>query len=256
MKTLPCLLLAAAVVSPLTAATIAFDTAADYTNNFTPRFTSGTAISWNSNSGGSLAKYDASGSASFSTFNTAAAGTSYTIKADAMFTPAASYSSGGLSFSFLTNIGTNSGYAAVFRLTGTNTADFRLFEGTNAATGAIGTQVNTTQTFTRSSGTWSTSTFYTLNLEVLNTGSSISFTGSILTTGGTLLGTFGSYTDLTPSSVANTAVGIRMGVGVEDILRVDNFSVPTTAIPEPSTYAFFGGAGVLAFAFFRRRKQA
>lgn len=56
------------------------------------------------------------------------------------------------SFGFLTNIGAGSGYAAIFRFTGTNTADFRVFEGVNASTGGIGTQVSTTQTFTLGSG--------------------------------------------------------------------------------------------------------
>lgn len=261
------LALTATLPAAVHAATFTFDSASDYTSNFTPGFTSntgsgGTAPFWNGSTyPGHMVKFDAtgSGSASFATLNQAAAGTSYTVKADVLFSPTnGTYSAGALSFSFLTNIGTDNGYAAIFRFTGSNTADFRIFEGVNATAGTLGTQVfgaTPAQTITLSSGTWSTTTFYTLSLDVLNTGTAISFTGSVLTTGGAVLGTFNTYTDSTPSSVANTAVGFRMGVGATDVLRMDNFSIPTSAIPEPSTYALLGGAGVLGLALCARRKR-
>ena len=88
-----------------------------------------------------------------------------------------------------------------------------------------------------------------------NTGSAISFTGSILTTGGSLLGTFGSYTDNTPTSVSDTGVGVRLGAGATDRLALDNFSVPTAAILEPSTGALLGGGGVLGLALWLRGKR-
>lgn len=265
MKLNSCLLLAllAVAIVPLKAVTLTFESASEYSNNFTPGFTSntgggGTPIFWSTSTyPNHLVKYDAtgSGSASFSIFNTAAASTSYTLKADALFNPTSGFSTSALSFGFVTNIGTNNGYAAIFRLTSNTTADFRIFEGVNASTGAIGTEINN-QTFTLSSGTWSTTSFYTLNLNVVNTGTSISFTGSILTTGGTTLGAFNTYTDTTPSSVLNTSVGIRMGIGASDVLRMDNFTVPTSAIPEPSTYALFGGAGMLVLSLYTRRKRS
>ncbi|CAM2920592.1 PEP-CTERM sorting domain-containing protein [Rariglobus hedericola] len=257
MKLYSCLLLALAsvVTSSLTAATYTFDTAADYTSNFTAGFTPGTSIAWSNTSpyGNHVAKFDAATNSGYSILNSAAAGTSYTLKADVAFNGA--FTATSSSFGFLTNIGTNNGYTAVFRFTGANTADFRVFEGTSATTGAIGTQVNSLQTFTLGGpATWSNTTYYTLNLDVLNTGSSISFTGSILTTGGTVLGTFGTYTETTPLSVSNTIVGFRMGVNSQETVRMDNFSV--TAIPEPSTYALIGGAGVLGLALCTRRKRA
>ncbi|HSH93989.1 MAG TPA: PEP-CTERM sorting domain-containing protein [Roseimicrobium sp.] len=260
MKLYSCLLLAltaAAVSTPLNAATVTFDSASDLSTNFTAASNTGTAVAWNAGNGGTAVKYDTGISALI--FNSAAASTSYTIKADVNFLPnGGAYTSGGSGFGlgFFTNIGTNNGYAALLRFTGTNTADFRLFEGANASTGSLGTQINeATSTFTLASGTWSTSGFYTLSLDVVNNGTSISFTGSVLTTGGTSLGTFATYLDTTPSSVANTSVGLRFGVGAFDRLALDNFTLPTSAIPEPSTYALLGGAGVLGLALLTRRQR-
>ncbi|HSI10168.1 MAG: PEP-CTERM sorting domain-containing protein [Rariglobus sp.] len=260
MKLYSCLLLAltAAAAISLNAATVTFDSAADLSTNFTAGFNSGTAAAWNTGNGGTAVKYDTG--VSVLIFNSAAASTSYTIKADVNFQPNNStFTPGGsaMGVGFFTNIGTNDGYAAIFRFTGTNTADFRLFEGANASTGTLTTQITAANsTFTLASGTWSTSSFYTLSLDVVNTGSSIAFTGTVLTTGGAVLGTFSTYTDLTPSSVSNTSVGVRLGAGAADRVALDNFSIPTSAIPEPSTYALIGGAGVLGLALCTRRKRA
>ncbi len=258
MKLYSCLLLilTAVVVVPLKAATYTFDTATDYTGNFTAAFNSGAnALTWSNTNpfGNHVAKYDpTTASSTYSILNSPAASTSYTLKADVVFNGPIIATSP--SFGFLTNIGTNNGYVAIFRLTGTTTADFRVFEGVNASTGTVGTEVNN-QTFTLSSGTWSSTTYYTLKLDVLNTGSAISFTGSMLTTGGSSLATFSTYTETSPlNSASNTSVGFRMGVNADTAVRMDNFSL--TAIPEPSTYALLGGAGMLGLALCTRRKRA
>lgn len=253
------LALTAAVAAPLKAAIYTFDTAPDFTNNFTAGAAPGTSIAWSNTNpfGNHVAKSEGTTNAGISILNTAAGSTTYTLKADVAFSESV-FIAASSSFGFLTNIGTDNGYLAIFRFTGTNTADFRIFEGTNATTGAVGTQVNTgtpNQTFTLSSGTWAQNTFYSFSLDVLNTGSAISFTGSILTTGGSVLGTFGIYNETTPLvSVSNTTVGFRMGVNAGQTVRMDNFSV--TAIPEPSTYALLGGAGVLGLAMCVRRRRA
>lgn len=269
MKFYPRLLLVAStcvLTATLGATTITFDTASDYTNNFTPKFTSnsGAAVVFSPTRLDSLSKFDSSKStASFVLFNTQAASTSFTMSADVTLTPSTGANTGyaaagSLSFGFLTNIGTDNGYAALFRFTGTNTADLRIFKGVNATTGALGSvdPVNSATTITlANSATWGADTYYRLSLDVLNTTSAISFTGSVLTTGNTVLGTFTTYIDNTPVSVSNTTVGFRAGVGPSDVVRIDNFSIPTSAIPEPSTYALLGGASVLGLAFLTRRQR-
>lgn len=255
------LALTATLPAVLTAATYTFDTSADYTNNFTPGFTGGSALVLSSTApyGDHIAKYDGTASsASYARLTTAVGTTSYSLKADVVF--AGTYGpASALGFGFVTNIGTNAGYLAIFRFTGTNTADFRVFEGTSTASSTIGTLVNDltpNQSFTRSSGTWSTTTYYTLNLDVVNTGTSISFTGSVLTTGGVVLGTFGTYTETSPlASVSDTSVGFRMGVNQYETVRMDNFTVTPSPIPEPSTYVLIGSIGALGFACWRRRGE-
>lgn len=259
----PFLLLAlalAGVVAPLQSATITFDTAADYTGNFTNTYSTGTAPAWNAANGGTVAQYNAATGNAMSVFNTDVGSTSYTLNTDVMFTPnfGGPFTTGGsaLGFGFMTNIGTNDGYTAIIRFTGTNTADFRLFKDTNVTTGNLGTQVTAaTSTFTRQSGVWSTGTFYTLSLAIANTGSAISFSASVLTTGGTTLGTFSTFTDASPVSVTNTTVGVRFGEAAGDRIAIDNFSVTTSAVPEPSTVALLSGLAALGLAVYVRRRR-
>ncbi|MDF3056138.1 MAG: hypothetical protein K0R17_353 [Rariglobus sp.] len=258
MKTNQYLLAGASVLlAPLHAATINFNAASDYTSNFTPAFSSGNAVVWES---ANLRKNDnggASGTTSMVLFNTAATSANFSLKMDLRFDASLNaFSQNGLSGGFLTHVAGGTGYVTIFRLTGTTTADVRIFEGINTSTGAVGTQIGSS-TITRSSGTWSESSYYTVNLDVVNSGGSVAFTGSVLSSAdASVFGTFTTITDNTPTNVSALNVGFRLGVTQNDIIRMDNFTLTSSAIPEPSTYALLGGAGVLGLAIWNRRRRS
>lgn len=52
-------------------------------------------------------------------------------------------------------------------------------------------------------------------------------------------------------------IGIEQGgfSGISNTMEFDNFSLTTSAIPEPSSYALFGGVAALGFVLFRRQRD-
>jgi hypothetical protein len=243
---------AATVIAPLHAVTHTFDTATDYTNNFTNIHSStNTALAWDA---GTVLQSGTSNGASIAYYNTPLVTPDFTLQVDARLSAITNLSAN--SVGLLTQVSGNTGYATIFRINSATTADVRIFEGGAYATGSVGTQSSPNSTITLTGGnTFSVNTFYTFKLDVLNTGTAITFTTSILTTGGTLLGTFTSFTDTTPTNVTATGLGIRQGIEGNQQTRLDNFVLTTSAIPEPSTYAFLGGASVLGLAVMTRRKR-
>lgn len=186
----------------------------------------------------------------------------FSLKIDAKFDVMPS-SLGGTSVGFLTNITGGTGYLAVFRLNtsgGVSSADFRIFEGAKTDGTSVGTQVGATMTLNAAalnSVTFNSTTYYTLRLDVDATaGASISFTGSILdSSNSSIIGTFTSVSDSTPT-FGGTSVALRIGTGGNNVTSsVDNFSITTAAIPEPSTYAIFGSLGALGLAALRRPRR-
>ena len=244
--------LVAATLTPLSAATITFGTETDYTNNFTET-ANGTELSWNN--GGYLDEYHATTTtSSVARYNTAVSG-DFNLSLDASFTSnLGSYA--GASVGFLTQVNgtdaTSTGYLSVFRLTTTG-ADFRVFEGATLN----GTSVGTTLVTRTISGSFSANTYYTFSLDVEHTETGLTFIGSILNaTTGSVIGTFTSYTNTTPTNADGSTVGIRLGTINGTHTYADNFDVTLSAIPEPSTYGLLGGASILGLVLCTRRKRA
>ena len=251
------------------AALLTFSTDADYDSNFREY---GTAV-FRDSATNALAKSGSTMAAVVVMYNTTATGGSGGSGGTGVATPNNNTFSnfrmqmdfspetlavGGDSLGFFTKVNSaeNSGYAGIFRLTGTGSADFRLFDSnSNPATGALsGTVVNSTTAFAGvPAGSFAAGTFYTLRLDVVDIAGAVQFTASIFTQGGTQIGSSMVVTDTTSPVLGAGQVGLRMGTqgGTAGANYFDNFSVE--AIPEPGVAAL-SLLGLSAFAGLRRRK--
>jgi hypothetical protein len=248
----------AALLAPaLHAATVTFDTAQQYADNFT-ELVNASNTAWAD--GGYLQK-DAGDSATVARFNDA--GTSGTDTYDDLrismdFRTSGPLGSNGNSVGFFVrgNEAGTSAYAAVFRMTSTTSADFRVWDSTaNPSTGILPGSTLGSQTLTGlPANTFALDTFYSFRLDVANVGDNVVFTGSIYTQGGDLIGTFGTITDTTTPLTAAGEVYIRMGSNSvtpnNAVNHYDNFKVEV--IPEPAAASLLGFTAMLA-AFRRRR---
>lgn len=252
------------------AATLTFDTASDFDNNFWSSETHG--VVWQANSGnGRIAKSDTPNSAHFFIYNTTSTGGSggtggtsasttrntfqnFIIQADYRTSNMGS-AANGLGFWVKGNAANNAGYFVLFRLSsasgGGGSADMRIY-GPGSGSGSLGTQLDSGNFALTTSV--ATSTDYTFRLQVEDVAGGVSFTGSmwnVLT--GTQIGSNINYTHIDAGALTGAGqVGFRIGTGGSgNVSAFDNFSI--TPIPEPS-------AGVLALvaaagAFFRRRRM-
>jgi len=248
------------------AASIAFSTSGNYDANFYEPSASAD-LTWAATSGGVIQKINSSAaSAIYNTTSTGGSGGSggtgaatanhdtfsnFVMKMD--FSSAA-LASGGDSLGFLTKINAagTAGYLAIFRMTGTGSADFRVWDSDSTAAGTPGSALYN-QAFTVPAGSFATNTFYTFQLSVVDVAGQVQFTGSIFAAGGgAQIGNSLTYTDLISSSPVLGAgqVGIRFGSSSTTVANsFDNFSIEP--IPEPSTSLL--GLGGLALLFRRRR---
>lgn len=187
------------------------------------------------------------------TFGGTAGAGNFTIQADIYYD--ISLGNTGTSFGFYTKVptGQTTGYAGLFRIMSTTSTDFRLFDSNgNPGTGAVGTQIGSTQTISGlAAGTFSLDTFYTIKLAVVDVGSNVEFTGSIYTQGGSLITTFTTLSDTTSAVLGAGQVGFRISNStINNNVRLDNFGI--SVVPEPCTFGFLlGGASLLAL---RRRR--
>jgi hypothetical protein len=244
------------------AATLTFDTIADYDNNFY-EVANPNDLGTNTSPGGYLNKIN--GTATSAVYNTAATGGSGGAGGTAGGTPLDKFGDVSLQASFghftnaldgSTGVGfftkindtATSGYVAIFRVLTSTTADFRLFD--TAALSAVGTQIGTTQTFT---GTFAKDTYYIAKLTVTDVGANVRFDASLWTAADVQIGSTITLTDTTSAVTGLGQVGLRAGSGANSSLRIDSFSV-TSAIPEPSSYAFLASGGALCVALLRRKR--
>jgi hypothetical protein len=113
---------------------------------------------------------------------------------------------------------------------------------------------NSILTNTAPSGTWTTAVSpYTANLgsPQINYLGGMASTGTLLT-GENVTGT--TTTTLNFTYTAGTAIAFAVGT-YDNVFSIDNFSISTVAVPEPSTYALFAGVAALSVALYRRRRQ-
>lgn len=242
------------------AATLTFNSNADYDNNFYEVANPGDL---GTNVSGYLNKVNTSAtSAVYNTHATGgsggAGGTTFgtpldtfgDVKLQATFAHSTNSLDGSTGVGFFTKINDagTSGYLTIFRVLSATTADIRVFD--TAALSGVGTTL-VTQNIT--GGTFAKDTYYIAKLTVTDEGANVKFDASLWTAADTLIsGSSVTITDTTTAVTGLGQVGLRAGSGASSSLRIDSFSV--TAVPEPSTYALFASGGALCVALLRRKR--
>ncbi|HSI07728.1 MAG TPA: PEP-CTERM sorting domain-containing protein [Rariglobus sp.] len=259
------------------AATIGFDASTDYTNNFfQSNITAGSGTLGYASAYAGTTPVNSTYGTGVVSYVTTGSGTAvfvYDTTPDAtpnnLFTSATvdlDFSMSAANTSIAVYFGSNSrtgatADTAIFNLNTNGNGDdtLRFFTGGivgGTSGGNVGTQFGTTTTAT--GGGWTINTIYHLKLEityVTGTTANVTFTISDpYTSSGAL------------SSISATATGITVASGGGEIAfrsgalggatnnTLDNIGITSSAIPEPSTYALLGGAGVLSLALVSRRK--
>lgn len=243
------------------AVTVDFDVSTDYTQNFQRTWLdtgSSGASGYNAGQQAFVHTSTASGSTIF-VYDTTPDGTITNTFTDVTVSFDFSAATSGASFGvFFGGSGRGTNNLAIFNINVSGSNDtLRFFTGGSLGSSAPGTQLGTTTTLT--GGGWTTSKTYKATLEVdYVTASTANVTFTIsdpYTVSGAL------------SSFSMTASGIAMASGGSEIAFrsgftgsgsgsnvIDNISITTTAVPEPSSFAAFGGLAVLGFAALRRRR--
>lgn len=259
-KQFVCISAAMLLAHTASAATLTFNTNADYDNNFYEVANPGDLATSVGN--GYLNKVNSS--ATSAVYNTSATGGSGGAGGTAGGAPLDKFGdvtlqatfghftnpldgSTGVGFFTKINDAATSGYVAIFRVLTATTADFRVFD--TAALSSVGTLLGT-QTFT---GTFARDTYYIAKLTVTDVGANVRFDASLWTAADVQIGSTVTLTDNTSAVTGLGQVGLRAGSGTNSSLRIDGFSV-TSAIPEPSAYALFASGGALCVALLRRKR--
>jgi hypothetical protein len=254
------------------AATIRFDSAGDFDNNFwAPKASAGTA--WSSSAqqiqrsylptGGDLFVYNttSTGATTPGSGGTSASGTQNTfqdfiIQADHRANTT-DFSTNSLGFWVKGSSDGTAGYLVVFRLSssataGEGSADMRVLGTNSTATGNNGSTLMDSTAFVPTSSV-AKSKDYTFRLQVQDVAGGVNFIGSMWDTAtGSQIGTDIAYTHESGSALTGAGqVGFRLGSsGTSAVSVMDNFSI--TAVPEPA--AAWLGLVAVAGGMLRRRR--
>lgn len=247
---------------------IAFGSATEYADNFVGVSNNANTV-WATDGGGGGYLSSQASSATVIVFNendngaagaNQAAGTfdapRQTFGSTSGFTLTADFQAGGSgngkSFGFYTKVNDAAtvGYSVLFRLDTGSIGDIRFFDSNgNPSTGAVGSSLGTTGISELSLNTW-----YTVQLNVVDTASSVIFNASIWQTGvgdiNNPLAT-ATATDTTSPVLGAGQYGARISSD-NALMLADNIGV----VPEPSTFALLGGMIALGCVLLRRRLRA
>jgi hypothetical protein len=272
-RTIHTLALALFTAATSHAATITFDNAADFDNNFWSAASTRTTTWRGSETAGRIQRDGETSGADVFIYNTTSTGATtsgtggtsasssqntfqdFIIQVDHRASTTGSAAT-SLGFWVKGNATGSAGYLVVFRLSsttgGTGDADMRIWGPNSTSAGATGTALLTSTSIVPTS-TLASSTDYTFRLQVQDVAGGVNFIGSMWDVAtGNQLGSDITYTHTGVNAITGAGqVGIRIGSGGgSSVSAVDNFSIE--AIPEPSAAAL--GLIAVAGAVLRRRR--
>lgn len=223
----------------------AFDTAADYDNNFV-KLLNGSSVTWDGTNQ-NLSK-TGTGTSGLIFNDGSTVGTD--VFSDVTVSIDASVNAfGASSIGLYQGAASSSGYLGLVNFLSATSVQLRIFDSNSAPNaGTIGTVLSNITVAPTSN--IAINTFYTVSFSSMSNGANQDLTLTLSSVTGVVLATT-SITDTT-SAVQSGQLGIRPS---SQTLTLDNFAV-TSAIPEPATASLILGVFVVGLASFVRRRRS
>lgn len=128
------------------------------------------------------------------------------------------------------------------------------WNATTPATAGTTTSPAATQTLT--AGGWTINGTYHAKFTMTYVTATTVDVSYVITDPSNILNPFSISASGIAVSGTENEIGFRVGSGASAaVISLDNLSITTTAIPEPSSYALLGGAAVLGLTLVQRRKR-